>query len=234
MKLGILETGAPPAALEPVYGDYPAMFRRLLGGQVEYETYDVTAGALPERPEVCDAYLVTGSAAGVYDPFAWIAPLKRFLVEAKGKTPLVGVCFGHQVMAEAFGGRVIKSPKGWGVGLHSYRLYAREPWMDPAPAIAVPASHQDQVVEVPPGARVIGGSAFTPYGMLAYADQSAISFQVHPEFDPAYATALVESRRGQRFSDEQADAALESLKRPNDNQRVGGWIRRFLQGGVAA
>ena len=231
MKLGILETGAPPQALEPAFGDYPDMFRALLGPGLDYQTFDVAEGVLPDRPEACDAYLITGSAAGVYDPRAWIAPLTAFLRAAKGKAPLVGVCFGHQLMAETFGGRVVKSPKGWGVGLHSYRLHAHEPWMDPIPTIAAPASHQDQVVEVPPEARVIGGSAFTPYAVLAYADQPAISFQFHPEFDPAYAAALIESRRGSRFGEKEADAALESLRRPNDRQRVGAWIRRFLETG---
>lgn len=229
MKLGILETGAPPQALEPRFGDYPAMFRALLGPELDYETFDVAEGVLPDRVDACDAYLITGSSAGVYEPLPWIAPLKAFLRAAKGQAPLVGICFGHQLMAETFGGRVVKSPKGWGVGLHSYRLHAQEPWMDASPSIAVPASHQDQVVEVPPEARVIGGSAFTPYAVLAYADQPAISFQGHPEFDPAYAGALVESRRSSRFSEAEADTALESLARPNDNRRVGGWIRRFLE-----
>lgn len=229
MKLGILETGAPPEALEPRFGDYPAMFRALLGPELDYETFDVAEGVLPDRVDACDAYLITGSSAGVYEPLPWIAPLKAFLRAAKGQAPLVGICFGHQLMAETFGGRVVKSPKGWGVGLHSYRLHAQEPWMDASPSIAVPASHQDQVVEVPPEARVIGGSAFTPYAVLAYADQPAISFQGHPEFDPAYAGALVESRRSSRFSEAEADTALESLTRPNDNRRVGGWIRRFLE-----
>ena len=76
--------------------------------------------------------MITGSAAGVYDPLPWIAPLKDFLVSAKGRAKLVGVCFGHQVMAEAFGGKVIKSPKGWGLGLHAYEVVRREGWMDEA------------------------------------------------------------------------------------------------------
>lgn len=228
MKIGILETGAPPRDLIPRFGDYPAMFERLLGPNYAYASYDVQAGVLPERPEACDAYVVTGSPAGVYEELAWIGPLKRFLVEARGRAALVGVCFGHQVMAEAFGGRVVRSERGWGVGLHRYTVGERRPWMDDATTIAIPASHQDQVVEPPPTARVIAASEFSPFGALAYDDQPAFSIQLHPEFDAAYARALVEDRRGTRLPEIIADAAAATLDEPNDNARVGEWIRRFL------
>lgn len=228
MKLGILETGAPPRTLAPRFGDYPAMFRRLLGeGAYDYTTFKVAEGELPTSPQACDAYLVTGAAAGVYDPLPWIGELKDFLRAAKGRAPLVGVCFGHQVMAEAFGGRVIKSPKGWGVGLQAYDVRGREPWMDAADPIRVAGSHQDQVVELPPQAEVLAGSEFSPFGMLAYRDQPAISIQLHPEFEPAYATALIEARR-ERYAPEVAEQAVRSLQQPNDNARVGDWIRGFL------
>jgi GMP synthase-like glutamine amidotransferase len=227
MKIGILETGTPPEALQPRFGDYPAMFRSLLGEDEQWRTYDVAAGALPERPEEQDAYVVTGSSAGVYDRDPWIAPLMEFLRGARGRARLVGICFGHQAMAEAFGGKVIKSPKGWGVGLHTYRVLEHEPWMDAADTVAAPASHQDQVVELPPGARIVAASAFSPFGMLEYG-ADAVSLQLHPEFDPAYAEALIEARRGTRYEDDQADAAVASLHRPNDNARLGGWLKRFL------
>ena len=108
MRIGVLETGAPPEALEPRFGDYPRMFRELLGEAHRWTSYDVRAGGWPQAPEDNDAYLVTGSAAGVYEDLPWIAPLLDFLHGAKGRARLVGVCFGHQAMAQAFGGRVIK------------------------------------------------------------------------------------------------------------------------------
>ncbi|WP_297513687.1 type 1 glutamine amidotransferase [uncultured Caulobacter sp.] len=228
MRIGLLETGEPPGDLAATHGGYAAMFVKLLGEGHHYRVYDVQGGQLPSAPGENDAYLITGSAAGVYDPLPWIAPLKAFLQGARGETPMVGVCFGHQIMAEAFGGRVVKSDKGWGVGLHAYEVAARAPWMDEARAVAVPASHQDQVVELAPGARVLAGSAFTPYGVLAYDDARAISMQFHPEFSPDYARALIEARRGTRFTDAEADAAIASLSAPNDRERVGGWIQRFL------
>jgi GMP synthase-like glutamine amidotransferase len=225
VKLAILVTGAPPPALAERFGRYPEMFRRLLGEDFDYSSYDVTAGELPVEVGAHEAYLATGSPAGVHDRLPWIGPAAQFLRMAKGRAKLVGICFGHQLMAEAFGGHVEKSEKGWGVGLHTYPIVRREPWMDEASLISIPASHQDQVVLQPPRTEVIASSIFTPYAALAWRDQPAVSFQFHPEFEPDYAKALIESRR-ERVPN--ADAAIASLDRPNDRQRVGEWIRRFL------
>lgn len=231
MKIGILETGEPPANLELRFGRYRDMFSRLLGERHEMRNYNVVSGVFPTVPEEQEAYIVTGSPAGVYDPFSWIADLKNFLLEAKGKTKLVGVCFGHQIMAEAFGGRVEKSERGWGAGLHRYEVREPAPWMDAVKSFAVPVSHQDQIVEQPPHSRIHAASAFTPFGVLAYQDQLAISFQCHPEFDPEFAAGLIEHRRA-RLPD--PDGALESLHQPNDGALVGEWINRFLDGSGGA
>jgi len=211
------------------FGRYPAMLEHLLGeGAYQWSAFDVRRGMLPAGPDVCDAWLVTGSAAGVYEPERWIAETEGFLRAARGRAALVGIGFGHQLMARAFGGKVIKSPKGWGIGLHHYAVRERRPWMDEALALAAPASHQDQVVEPPPNTRVLAGSDFTPFGMLAWDDQPAISLQLHPEFEPAYARALIEARRADRYEPGQAEAALASLAGPDDRARIGRWIAGFL------
>jgi GMP synthase-like glutamine amidotransferase len=231
LKLGILKTGRPPTACIPEFGTYPDMFERLLGPDYDYSVFAVDEGELPASPTACDAYLVTGAAAGVYDPLPWIANAEDFLRNAKGKAALVGVCFGHQLMAQAFGGKVIKSPKGWGLGENDYRVLTREPWMDDGPgaAIRLPASHQDQVVELPPGAEVFAASDFTPMAGLVWRDQPAISMQPHPEFEPAYAVSLIEHRREGPYTADEADRAVDSYRGPDDRVRVGGWIRNFLK-----
>jgi GMP synthase-like glutamine amidotransferase len=229
LKLGILKTGRPPSKCIQQFGTYPEMFVRLLGPEAyDYRVFAVDEGELPEAPTACDAYLITGASAGVYDPLPWIAEAEDFLRAARGKAALVGVCFGHQLMAQAFGGKVIKSPKGWGLGEQDYRVLVREPWMDETSAIRLPGSHQDQVVEAPPGAQVWAANDFTPMGALVWRDQPAISLQLHPEFEPAYASALIENRRGSLYAEDQADRAIESYRGADDRARVGGWIRNFL------
>jgi GMP synthase-like glutamine amidotransferase len=225
MKLAILETGRPPGDLADRFGDYPGMLRKLLGDGFAIETFDVAANELPDGGQAFDAHLITGSPAGVYDPLPWIPPLLEFIRSAKDRK-MVGVCFGHQAMAEALGGRVEKSDRGWGIGLHSYSIDERQPWMDGATQIKVPVSHQDQVIVRPPNTQIVASSGFTPYAALAWTDRPAISFQFHPEFETDFAKALVERRRG-RLAD--PDSAIASLDAPNDRLLVGEWIRRFLK-----
>ena len=225
MKLAILETGRPPGDLAQRFGDYPSMFVRMLGDGFEVESFDVAAGELPTDPASYDAYLITGSPAGVYDHLPWIEPLSSFIRAAKGKK-MVGICFGHQIMAEALGGHVEKSDKGWGAGLHRYSIVRREPWMDGEAEVAIPASHQDQVIIQPPNTELVVSSDFTPCAGLAWTDRPAISFQFHPEFAPDFAKALIAERYDKVPS---PDAAMASLDASNDRDRAGEWIRRFLK-----
>ena len=224
MKLAILETGRPPGDLAEQFGDYPMMFQKMLGFGFETETFDVRAGELPD-PGNHDAVLITGSPAGVYDPLPWIPGLLDFIRAAKDSR-MVGICFGHQAMAEALGGKVEKSAKGWGAGLHRYDVIRREAWLDGETEIAAPASHQDQVVIQPPNTEVALQSAFTPFAGLAWTDRPAISFQFHPEFSPDFAKALIQKRYD---IVPEPDEKIASLDAPNDNARVAGWIRRFLR-----
>jgi GMP synthase-like glutamine amidotransferase len=231
MSIGILETGVPPTDLAARFGRYDAMVRRMLGDGFSYRTYRVREGELPADPADHPAYVITGSSAGVYDDLPWIAPLEAFIRAAQGRARMVGLCFGHQVMAEALGGRVEKSVKGWGLGLHDYEVQHAAPWMDGATRLAVAASHQDQVVEAPPGATVLASSDFTPYAALVYAGGDSVSFQFHPEFERGMAEALVELRRPGLPDPAEADRMLASLDAPSDAARVGGWIRRFVARG---
>lgn len=232
LKVGILETGSPPPPLQERFGTYSAMVQELLGPQHEFATFDVRNGQLPAETKSCSAYVITGSASGVYDGDRWIDTLKDFVRSASGHSAMVGICFGHQLLAEAFGGQVSKSPRGWGIGLQRYDVQERAAWMDDARSFAVPASHQDQVVKLPADARVLGGNEFTPYGIVEYPQRRAMSLQSHPEFSPEYAAALIELRRNSKYTAEQADRALATLREPNDRARVGGWLAQFLRSNV--
>lgn len=231
LKVGILRTGRPPSPAIDPFGTYPDMFMDLLGRDAwAWRTYAADEGDYPAAPEDCDAYIITGSASAVYESDPWIGQLLDFLRAARGRAKLVGVCFGHQAMAQAFGGEVIRSPKGWGVGAQAYSVVSHQPFMGAADQVRLAASHRDQVVSLPAGAEVMLASDFTPFAGLVWRDTPAITIQPHPEFEPAYAQALIEVRRGPIYSDAQADSAIASLDAPLDRARVGGWIADFLRG----
>lgn len=236
MKITILETGRPMAPLRGRFPNYPAMFETLIASADDgfaYETVALLDGAPLPDPETLDAVLITGSPAGVYDPEPWMPILMDFIRWCAASTvPQVGICFGHQAMAQALGGQVIKSPKGWGLGRHTYDVTARQSWMGEAPPeqFALAVSHQDQVVAPPPGAIVTAASDFCVFAGLAYAQGPAISFQGHPEFSNAFSEALYENRRGSPLTDEQVDTAVASLAAPEDNDLLGDWIASFYRG----
>lgn len=233
MKLTIIETGRPPEPIAADFPRYPAMVEALLSphlGSLTCETVSLLDGeTLPQLDEV-EAVLITGSPFGVYDPVPWIEPLKHWIRAAGAhKVPQVGICFGHQIMAEAFGGHAHKAPQGWGLGCHAYEVASYESWMGDTVSLNLAVSHQDQVLIAPPTARVLARSTFTPNAALIYDHAPALSFQGHPEFCQMFADALIRSRRGTRFPEALADAALETLKQPLDGARVARWIAGFYQ-----
>ena len=233
--IAILETGMPPAGLDETYGTYADMFARVLHRENRtFTTYKTLQGELPPHDAGLRGVIITGSPAGVYEDDPWIMALIGWLRALAPSVPVVGVCFGHQVMAQAYGGHVEKSHKGWGVGLHEYEIQARDVWADllgkPADdkAIRVAVTHQDQVVRKPETAVVLAGSDFTPHGALYYTDRKALSFQCHPEFCHDFASDLLISRRGVRIDPALVDQALPTLRTPSSRQDVLGAISRFL------
>ncbi len=238
MLIGILQTGDVPEALVPRYGEYPPMFETWLGPEFSYHAYSAHDGALPAGPGECDAWLVTGSRHGVYDDLPWIEPLKAFLRAARGAgRPIVGVCFGHQILAEALGGRAVKSAKGWGAGVHDYQVVRRPGWMNGGPdSFAIHAMHQDQVTAIPDDATVLAASPFCEYAMLAYGDPEApdaISIQPHPEFGEDYARELVEMRTGVAIPADRGEAALASFGRAVNQQDFARWCVDYLRAAAA-
>jgi GMP synthase-like glutamine amidotransferase len=228
----IIETGVVSPGNRERHGSYPQMFEAMIGAAdptVTFDTVSIPAGEpLPEVDRL-QAILITGSSAGVYDGLDWIAPLEDFVRAADGrKVPMVGVCFGHQLIAQALGGVARKSEKGWGIGRHVYDVTPGNGIVE-GTRIALAASHQDQVITPPRGAKTILSSDFTEHAGLLYAGGTTLSVQPHPEFSVGYALACCEMAHSKGGApDRLVGAAKASLAEPMDSVRLGGAIARFL------
>ena len=237
MKLGVLETGPVLDSLVGTYGPYTDFFRRMVTGvdpDVEVVGWSAYEGNLPNGPEDADGWIITGSKYGAYENHSWIPPLEDFLRSClKERVPVAGFCFGHQILAQAAGGKVVKSDKGWGLGVHDYDVVRPTEWMDEGTtSFSSNAIHQDQVVEVPEEATVIARSEFCENAALAYGDPDnpiAISVQPHPEFNSNFVSDLVQDRRGNAFPTDKSDQALASLDRKVDNEAWARWVLEFFR-----
>lgn len=241
MRIGILQTGRIVGDIAERFGDYPEIYTKLLrtaDPELETVAYPVVDGEFPASPTECDGWLVTGSKHGVYEDLPWIGPLKSFLrdVRAAG-APLVGICFGHQIMAEAFGGVAEKSDKGWGCGAHEYSVAHAPSWMENAPGeFFSHAMHQDQVTSIPEDATLLAASPFCEFAALTYGDPEtpeAISVQCHPEFGEDIARALVDLRAGTSLSREVSDAAYRSFGLPVNNAEMARWFINYYRSAAA-
>ena len=231
MIVGLLECDHVDERFRDVTeGDYLELFGRLFDAHVpdlELRAFDVVGGELPDGPEVCDGWVCTGSRHSAYDDLPWIADLEAFIrdVAAAGR-PFVGVCFGHQVLAQALGGRVERA-SGWGAGVRPVAIDAPRPWMAPAAgSLRLHFMHQDQVVALPHGATVLGSAEHCPVAVLAVGERM-LGIQAHPEFTDAYSAALLADRELRIGREATADAA-STLGGTTDDGTAARWIGRFL------
>ena len=230
LTIGILETGRLPDELQPEHGDYPNMMADWLAPfDAKFKIYPVLDGVLPASPDECDLWVITGSRFGAYEDHNWIRMLEDFIRACRdARCKMIGICFGHQIIAQALGGTVEKSDRGWGLGVHEYATAGWPENLGPEPGdLRLQAFHQDQIISTPPEALRIARSEFCENAAIWYPG-FALTVQGHPEISHSYAMALLENRRGSVFPDIDVDKAMTTVCTKTTAEALARYIRDNL------
>jgi GMP synthase-like glutamine amidotransferase len=242
MRIGILQADAVMEQFQPAHGNYPGMIAGILGRaatelnlDVECRNYNVEHGIYPNATDECDAYVITGSKKSVYDDDPWIAALKEYTCELhQEEKKLVGLCFGHQLVAEALGGKTLGADVGWCVGIHESEVIQPQWFMsdDELDRFQLIVSHKDQVVQLPEGAQLLASAEQCPNSMYCVGDH-ILTMQGHPEFTREYSRDLMDMRR-EILGVETYNEGVASLAKTLEKDIVARWIIRFIKGKPAA
>lgn len=229
--IGILTCGALDEDIQDPYGDIPDMiiaaFQRN-DASLEFSVFDAINNDLPAL-DSCDAFLLTGSTNSSYERTPWMLNLEEFVREcARSGTKLLGICFGHQLISQALGGKVEPCERGWALGTGFYELTAQKSWMYPTLGkLDVLVLHRDQVVQLPEKSKVIAQSQFCPYFMVQHGP-NILTIQGHPEFTAPILRHLTDYNID-NFTSNKIREALFSLNAPVDSDAAIKWMINFIQ-----
>ncbi|MEM8553892.1 MAG: type 1 glutamine amidotransferase [Pseudomonadota bacterium] len=227
-NVGILQCGHSAEYVIERHGNYDAWFHTLFADETDlsFTNWAVVDMEFPESVRDADAWLLTGSPFGAYEDHAFIPPLEQFIRDiASAKIPMLGICFGHQIIAQALGGRVEKFQGGWKLGRQDYQI-------EGFGSASLNAWHQDQVLDAPEGAEVIAQAEGCAIAGLRM-DDHVLTLQPHPEISNPLLSDLITARRGTgSYRDEDMDRAQSDTALPVDSLTVSQWMAHFLRGTV--
>jgi len=225
MKLCILDNDVLDPEMAPVYVSYAAMTERLLrqaGAQGEMDVFHPYHGHYPSDWNAYDAVLLTGSRADAFSDAPWVVNLRAQVTQLlAAHKELVGVFFGHQLIALCLGATVGRAPQGWCMGRMTYTRFD-----EPAQTWSLLASHQDQVLALPPGAQLMASHEQCPVAAFRVQDR-VWCVQPHPEFVPDYSAFLLHKRRVQ-LGEQAFQKGMDSLSQGHDGWALGQEIVRFV------
>ena len=237
LHIGLLLCDTFEPILKQVGGlNYSSIFQKeflAIDSNIRFTDFNAYKGELPNTVDQCDVWLINGSPAGAYEDIDWVHQLSGFIEQLQtAKKPTFGICFGHQLMAQALGGKVERSNKGWGIGISHNSVVAAKQYMQPrAKGIDVMAFHQDQVVQLPEGSEVLASSHFCPNYMVQY-NNHMLSIQGHPEFN----TQIVEGvLAGESFDNSpaiRAQGMANSVGKP-DTKLLFQWVVNFYRQAIS-
>lgn len=232
MHIAVLVTNTDQSAFAARHPRDAEKFTALLKGvrpDWQVTTFEVTENVFPASLKGFDGLLIGGSPASVNDDNHWIERLFKLIREAfAAEIPMMGICFGHQAIAQALGGTVGPNPGNFILGTTETTFTAQAPWM-PADAnkVTLASAHGEQVTALPQGAEVLGESSACP--IAAYRIGSLVfATQHHPEMTPAFLAALVEEF-APKFPAEVGNRARASLVQAPEGPRFAEWIARFFE-----
>ena len=239
LKIGLLLCDDVDSDAQVQYSDYGSMFQIGIDPDcslihlVPIRCFD--GDPFPEEPGIFAGYVISGSKHGVYDDLPWINDLLQFIRDCwNSRTRMIGVCFGHQAIAHALGGRTEKSAFGWGFGIQSATVLDRQAWMTDYEALDgdnynLVVIHQDQIIKMPPMFRTIATSHFCPNSMIV-SGTTMLGVQGHPEFSADYCRLRADYRYEAKLIDTDVyQSAVQSLNEHSLHSRIIlKWMQKFL------